>query len=288
MLGLLALPPSSLAAAESDGLVGVYPEDVRASRDQVGLQWLPILDRWLKEHRRITGQSFRFEILNQATPAVPDQALARQTLIKLPFSLSERTDACVILGSFSRNPKGTVESHGVSIECGLGLSSILDHEQIQVSAKSLEDARFEAAEWEAHLFWLGLEILSAAGSPVIAPEGKSIRREEELPAALRRLIIRWVDSHALTRPDGSPLEFEITPADWGQGSSEINLKSLITDILSYWILGFLVVVLGFFGVLAKNPSYIITAGGVELISTRIRLFLKLKHIYIDVVKRLKK
>ena len=164
---------------------GVYPPALRQDTLRSGLNWLESLHQLLIDHSRATGQTLRLEFTHE--PSVnTERALdrARKGLVGLPIELRQRQEACLIAGFYGENQKGKFDISAIEVECGLSLTHVPVNSHVREIIDSISGKSLGRQAWEAYIFWIGLEILRACGSPVLESQALTDQRIEQFPTTL--------------------------------------------------------------------------------------------------------
>ncbi len=238
--------------------------------------WIETMDRWLKDHRKATGQTF--VIVIQSPPAPKTQAL--HELATLPMTTADRKDACVFLNEIALQGGDQIQSRKQILECGLGVSMLMENERIQLARLALEGARLPLRAWEARTMWVVLELLHATESPILIRELRDEIPETPTPTDLIRYIKRWHEASTSSEAHELPLAFDpeqvLEEEDLNPPAGANPLTTRLRRAVPDYLFGALILILLFVasktGKIARTPAFRATSSGFF----RIRLASRIK------------
>jgi hypothetical protein len=261
-----------ISAADNSNLAGFHTQNPQLTRSQ---EWLNSITPWLKEHAQATGQILRIQV-TQVKKSGKDSAL--NALVSLPLLNSDRKNTCVVLHEIESASTQTLKTGSTELECGLGLNGVLESKTIQQALNSLSHTKLQIREWEARFVWLTLELLDLLESPVSALPSE-LRAGGADAGELNRFVARWRDFHTARKthdlgaafdPDAVLDEEGLYP-DGGRGSLSDRTARTIPDAAAAFLMGGVILGLGWAANIARSPAYRCTSSGLFRLKLRDRL-----------------
>lgn|GEM_PF-3311378 len=254
-----SLPP--VMGAATNGLAGF---DIQSPQIAQSKDWLKLVEPLLEEHAQATGQIIRVQIRQGIRP---DQNSALQSLVSLPVSNSDRKNTCVIQQEVKAAGTRTITTGPIEIECGLGLSQVLESRTVTKILESLRDESLQFREWEARFVWLTLELLQLLESP-INDRLQQLGMRDDL-SGMERFILRWREFHAASASHGvesgfdpdAVLDDEGLYPTGSKGSLGDRTARTLPDLATALLLGTFLLTLASATRIARKPAFRATSAG---------------------------
>lgn len=230
--------------------------------DRPASAWIDTLDRWLKDHRKATGQTFVYIVQSPRAP----ESQALHELASLPMTQAERKDACVLLNPIVPDGSDEIQSQHLIQECGLGATSLMENQSLEAARQGLDDIHLDFRSWEARTAWIILELLKAADSPIL---NRELQNENPEPADLFRYITRWDEIATQAEAEEVPSNFDpelileqehLIPRSKVRAFSGSLFRS-IPDLAYVIVILALLLLAWKMGKIARTPAFRVTPSG---------------------------